>query len=222
MIKAKSKEGNERRREKRNPAQCHSQINSRNIACHHSIKAPVPVAPHTLPSTRAPVRNRRHAPSAASVGTEIDPSNLPAQSAILVVVGRRGFAIVPTHLTASRRTLVETARVVLGVRVRDGGHRSRRRGVEVGTLTQGLCRAVGGAGRRGLVHAVASWRCGLLLRDGICWRGGNSGGLAPEVDDGIVGESGAWAAGLAARAEVPVTSEAVCFVRGFLFGLGRP
>jgi hypothetical protein len=81
---------------------------------------------------------------------------------------------------------------------------------------------VGGASWRGLVHAVTSWRCGLLFWDGVGWGGGDGGGLASEVDDSVVGEAGTRAAGLGARAKVSVTSETVCFAWGFLFRLGRP
>ena len=143
MIKARGKEKkkvrkrNEKTQTNANPNLSQTQENT---ARHQSIKAPVPVAPHTLPSTRAPVRNRRHAPGAASVGTEINPSNLPAQSSVLVVVVGSRFALVAADFAAGHagRSLVETARVFLGVWVRDGSDGSRRRRVEVGTFAQGL------------------------------------------------------------------------------------
>ena len=89
---------------------------------HSSVKAPVPVAPHTLPTARASVGNRRHAPGAASVSAQIDPCNLPAQSAIFVVVAGSGLAVVAADFTNghARRALVEATSVVLGVRVRNG------------------------------------------------------------------------------------------------------
>jgi hypothetical protein len=170
------------------------------------------------------VRNRRHAPGAARVGAEVNPGNLPAQSAVFVVVVGSGLALVAADFTAgnTRRSLIETATVVLSVGVWDGSHRSRRRRVEVGTFTQRLSGAVGRADWRRLVHAVLSWRRWLLFWDGVGRGGGDGGGLASEVDDGVFGETSARAAGLATRAEIPVTAETVCLVWGLLLGFRRP
>ena len=125
------------------------------------------MTPHTPPSTRTPVRNRRHASGTTSVSAQVNSGNLPAQSAVFVVVAGSRLARVMTDFAAghARQALVEAACVVVGVGVRDGSDGAGRCRVEVWALAQGLGGTMRGAGWRGLVHAVASRGRGLLLRN---------------------------------------------------------
>ena len=59
--------------------------------------------------------------------------------------------------------------------------------------------------------------------NGVGWRGGNGGRSASEVDDGVIGETGARAGTiLVSRTKITIAAETVCLGGGFLLRLRRP
>jgi hypothetical protein len=157
-----------------------------------SMKPSLPMTPHALPSapTSTPIRNSRHAPRASSVSAQVNTRDFSAQIGISIVAARSRFVVVAAHFAVrhTRRTLIESARVLLGVRIRDRNHGIGWSRIEIGPFAQWFCGAAGRSGGRGFEKVVASWRSRLrgLLGCDLGLRGVGGGGAAAEVDDGVV------------------------------------
>jgi hypothetical protein len=158
----------------------------------YSTEASLPMTPHALPSTSAStsVRNSRHAPRASRVSAQVNTRDFSTQVSISIVAARSRVVIVAAHLAVghARRTLIEAARVLLGVRIRDRNHGIRRSRIEIGAFAQWFGGAAGRSGGRGFEEVVASWRGRLrgLLGCDLGLRGVGGGGAAAEIDDGVV------------------------------------